>query len=116
MSDTSPRSNIISKKLSCCSNRCTLLVFRQTAIRKHRQVRIFLLSLRSSCNQKKMLMVARAIPNLELQISYFQGWHGTDIPCPIGLIVSMHASNHSKLAGKPFGQGQPTPLGPQIMS
>ena len=36
-------------------------------------------------------------------IVFPQGWHGTDIPCPIGLIVSMHASNHSKLAGKPFG-------------
>ena len=33
-----------------------------------------------------MLVVARAILNLELQISYFQGWHGTDIPCPIGLL------------------------------
>jgi hypothetical protein len=61
-------------------------------------------------------MVARAIPNLELQISYFQGWHGRDIPCPIGLIVSMHTGNQSELAGKPFGQGQPTPLRPQIMS
>jgi hypothetical protein len=40
-------------------------------IRKHRQLRFFLLSLRTSCNQKKMLVVARAIPNLELQISYF---------------------------------------------
>src|SRR6476620_578626 len=72
MSDISPHSNITSKKLSRCSNNCALLVFSQTAyIRKHRQVRIFLLFLRSSCNQKKMLVVARAIPNLELQISYF---------------------------------------------
>jgi hypothetical protein len=64
-----------------------------------------------------MLVVTTAILNLELQIDivFPQGWHGTDSPGPIGLIVFMHAGNQSELAGNPFGQGQSTPLRPQIM-
>jgi hypothetical protein len=64
-----------------------------------------------------MLLVTTAIPNLELRIDivFPQGWHGTDIPGPIGLIVFMHAGNQSELAGNPFGQGQSMPLRPQIM-
>ena len=71
MSDTSPHSNIISKKLSRCSNHCALLVFSQTAYSQTTASQNFSSFLKKFLQSEKMRMVARGIPNLVLQISYF---------------------------------------------
>src|SRR6476646_9771186 len=114
MSDTSPHSNIISKKLSRCSNQCALLVFSQTAYSQTSASQNFSSFLKKFLQSEKNASGRYSNPQFGItDIIFPQGWHGTHIPSLIGLIVFMHAGNQRELAGYPFGQGQPTPLRPQ---